>query len=718
MASAFENRLRRTIEMAGTDGQTGPVPVMATPSATGVAELTGTSIAVPRFGGVVPNTTPPEIVDLVIYGATPSGLMAAMAASQGGLVVAVIEPTQHIGGMTTSGLAQTDYKGSSYRHMSPLTSEFYRWAVSFSGLDYLTVALSQWPLPTRYFSQAFRQMIQRYGVSIYTGYRIKASGSVVKKGPNIQTVTFEKTADATQTVTVRAREWIDATYEMDLGKASGASYSIGREASSLYSETTAGVRAASSTLTGVDPYVIPGDAGSGLLFGVEAGPLEAVGTGDSRIQAFCLRPVMTNIASRRLPMPAPAGDNPEWFELLRRYMTVSGGGFTGLNNVMTRYSLQTNGDENWNQKNPLGLNFPGQQNTYHSGTYAQRDAVSAMHREYTKQYFKFLMTDPSVPAVIRTEMLNWGPLSGEFDTADGLPPLMYVREGPRLSGQYQLREQDCTRARICSDPIVYGVYPLDMHDNRYVLDGGVIKTEGYSGSVTPGNRYYIDRRVMLPKSAEVDNMQVTTCVSSTHSGWASVRVEPVLQSLGEAAGHAVAMAIQKRIKVSEVTGYMLREKMQWLDLRPTNLTITGSSALTDGTVQTQANGTIEVTGAWNASGSSVGFGFAGSTMFDDGAAGKGAKKIKYKPTFGAAGRYEIRLHIINTQSGSKNQVINVKSTAGVGTIIIDLANGDWNHRVLGVFDFAADGTEYIEIDNTGTTGTTRANAVDWRRVDI
>ena len=36
MASAFENRLRRTIEMAGTDGQTGPVPVMATLSDQGV----------------------------------------------------------------------------------------------------------------------------------------------------------------------------------------------------------------------------------------------------------------------------------------------------------------------------------------------------------------------------------------------------------------------------------------------------------------------------------------------------------------------------------------------------------------------------------------------------------------------------------------------------------------------------------------------------------
>lgn len=41
MASAFENRLRRTIEMAGTDGQTGPVPVMATLSDGGNTYLVG-----------------------------------------------------------------------------------------------------------------------------------------------------------------------------------------------------------------------------------------------------------------------------------------------------------------------------------------------------------------------------------------------------------------------------------------------------------------------------------------------------------------------------------------------------------------------------------------------------------------------------------------------------------------------------------------------------
>jgi len=57
MASAFENRLRRTIEMAGTDGQTGPVPVMATPSGSGLEIADGSdtrSFVTAEMSGGVP----------------------------------------------------------------------------------------------------------------------------------------------------------------------------------------------------------------------------------------------------------------------------------------------------------------------------------------------------------------------------------------------------------------------------------------------------------------------------------------------------------------------------------------------------------------------------------------------------------------------------------------------------------------------------------------
>ena len=46
--------------------------------------------------------------DLVIYGGTASGVMAAIAARQEGVTVALLEPGRHVGGMVTGGLGKTD----------------------------------------------------------------------------------------------------------------------------------------------------------------------------------------------------------------------------------------------------------------------------------------------------------------------------------------------------------------------------------------------------------------------------------------------------------------------------------------------------------------------------------------------------------------------------------------------------------------------------------
>src|ERR1700733_297558 len=46
--------------------------------------------------------------DLVVYGSTPSGIMAAVAAARSGLKVALVDKAQHVGGMVTSGLSYTD----------------------------------------------------------------------------------------------------------------------------------------------------------------------------------------------------------------------------------------------------------------------------------------------------------------------------------------------------------------------------------------------------------------------------------------------------------------------------------------------------------------------------------------------------------------------------------------------------------------------------------
>ncbi|MCB0331187.1 MAG: FAD-dependent oxidoreductase, partial [Bdellovibrionales bacterium] len=53
--------------------------------------------------------TTPKNYDVIIYGATPAGISAAIAASRRGKLTAIIEARSNIGGMITSGLGGTDH---------------------------------------------------------------------------------------------------------------------------------------------------------------------------------------------------------------------------------------------------------------------------------------------------------------------------------------------------------------------------------------------------------------------------------------------------------------------------------------------------------------------------------------------------------------------------------------------------------------------------------
>src|SRR4051812_45153896 len=48
--------------------------------------------------------------DVVVYGATPSGIAAAIAAAKDGERVLLLEPSRRIGGMMTNGLSHTDFR--------------------------------------------------------------------------------------------------------------------------------------------------------------------------------------------------------------------------------------------------------------------------------------------------------------------------------------------------------------------------------------------------------------------------------------------------------------------------------------------------------------------------------------------------------------------------------------------------------------------------------
>ncbi|RTI24370.1 FAD-dependent oxidoreductase, partial [Thermus scotoductus] len=66
--------------------------------------------------------------DLVVYGATPQGVAAAVAAAQEGLKVALVEPGRGVGGVLTQGwLATLDVaKDGEGLLQGGLFREFYR----------------------------------------------------------------------------------------------------------------------------------------------------------------------------------------------------------------------------------------------------------------------------------------------------------------------------------------------------------------------------------------------------------------------------------------------------------------------------------------------------------------------------------------------------------------------------------------------------------------
>ena len=71
-------------------------------------------------------------------------------------------------------------------------------------------------------------------------------------------------------------------------------------------------------LPGVDPYVVKGDAKSGLLPFFDADGPGKEGDGDRRVQAYCFRMCLTDHPENRIPFTKPEGYNELWYELLLR----------------------------------------------------------------------------------------------------------------------------------------------------------------------------------------------------------------------------------------------------------------------------------------------------------------------------------------------------------------------------------------------------------------
>jgi hypothetical protein len=116
------------------------------------------------------------------------------------------------------------------------------------------------------------------------------------------------------------------------------------------------------------------------------------------------------------------------------------------------------------------------------------------------------------------------------------------RETRRLMGDYLLKQQDTQQGVMFPDRISYGGWSLDVHHPLGIYSGG----EGPFDFNPPVPIYSIPYRCLY--SVNIDNLLLAgRHVSVTHVALGTVRVQGTLATLGQAAGTAAAMCIERGV---------------------------------------------------------------------------------------------------------------------------------------------------------------------------
>jgi len=237
-------------------------------------------------------------VDICVYGGTSAGVIAAYTAKKMGKSVVLIEPGNVLGGLSSGGLGYTDI-GNKYA-ITGLALDFYRRIGKYYG------KFEQWIFEPHVAEQLFNEYIDRARVKVIYTYRLK---SVSMDGSSIKSIIIENSnqpKNSSDQIIV-AKVFLDCSYEGDLMAKSGVSFTVGREANSVYRETYNGVqmRDKHQFLDGIDPYKVKGKPESGLVWGVTSTLLEPQGSGDKKVQSYNFRICLSKDPANQIPITRP-----------------------------------------------------------------------------------------------------------------------------------------------------------------------------------------------------------------------------------------------------------------------------------------------------------------------------------------------------------------------------------------------------------------------------
>ena len=646
--------------------------------------------------------------DVVVYGSTPGGFCAAIAAAREGASVILLEPTGHVGGVNTGGLCFSDSNqtvratalGLFEEWHSRIEKDYERRGVA---LPYRVSEKDHkpWTYEPGVAARITKQMLDEAGVMVLVKRELK---NVVKSGPRISRLV---TSDGE----FAARAFVDATYEGDLLAAAGVSWTIGREGRKDFGEALAGKQYPKSkmAISGFDD----GGKPLPLITTTDAGP-EA--DGDRNVMVYSFRLCLTKDPANRVPFPQPAHYDPARFEVVRRY-------FAQEKRPVLLWDLYPLPGNKFDANNGIGKQFSmglvGAGNGWSEADAAGRAKIREAHRQYTLELYRFLTTDPAVPEHFRRELAELGLCRDEFADWEHWSPQLYVREGRRMKGAYVLSQKDIMDEPKKDDPIAVSSFPIDSHDcQRVALKDGVIN----EGTIFPvrmagrrhGYPWHIPYRSIVPRAEECDNLLVPVAVSSTHVAYSSIRVEPTWMIIGQSAGVAATLVAKGGVAVQALPYPKLRERLlaqrQVLDL-PTLDDLPPSPAGAAGIDPKSLPGIVlddaqaEIHGAWARSSNFKPY--VGSGYLHDEGHGDGQCVADFRFKAPRTGRYDVRMAYSPHATRAAKVPVMIQSGGRRTTIAVDqtrpLPAGE-AFRSVGTVELAGDGETVITITNARTDG--------------
>ncbi|MVM28542.1 FAD-dependent oxidoreductase [Spirosoma sp. HMF4905] len=493
------------------------------------------------FQLVIPSQT--GTYDVVVYGGTPGGVVAAVAAAREGARVLLIEPTKHLGGLNTSGIGTSESEHMIEETYSGLPLEFYERLGKAYGKNG----------PTFYFEshvaeKVFNDLVQEAKVKVVYEAFVK---SVTKKGTAIQSISL------TNGTNVAGKVFIDATYEGDLMARAKVSHTHGRESREQYGESLAGVRFIDTPIEAA-PY----DDSGKLLPGFVERTTLTEGKASDRVMNYNFRLMMSTNANRR-PFPKPAAYKPERYILLTRLLKNHPE--TQLKDIIDLYSWtypKGKFETNNKQKAVISLGHFGGNVDYPEADYARRDAIYQDHKAWTLGLMYYLANDPAVPEALRIETASYGLSADEFTDNENFPYYLYVREARRMIGAYVQTQKDILEERTKPDAICLASHWIDSHHvQRVAVSKTQFVNEGriWEPITQP---YEVSYRAITPKGSECTNLLVPVCVSASHVGFCSLRVESTWMQLGNSAGIAAALAVKQKKAVQAVNYNELKSLLE------------------------------------------------------------------------------------------------------------------------------------------------------------